>query len=103
MQNQTTMSEATVTQFRAELILIVINLAFQLFQTFIMGMKLRVHCKNCAFSMRPKGTTPSPASDTLSPEKQLTPRGGAPDPPVTRTPSKLSAPPLNLESISIEK
>jgi hypothetical protein len=72
------MSESETNELKTQLILLVISLGFHVFQAFVTGMKLRVKCKNCMCSLKPKGSSPSPnslssSSTERSPdEKQLT-------------------------------
>lgn len=43
-----------------QIILLVISLGFHVFQAFVTGIKMRVKCRDCSFSMRPKDSSPSP-------------------------------------------
>ena len=57
-----------------QLILLVVSVCFHIFQALVTGMKWRVKCKDrCSCSLRPKGSSPSPPTDTsssgTSPEK----------------------------------
>jgi hypothetical protein len=46
-----------------QLILLVVGLCFHVFEAMVTSLKLRVKCKDCICSLRPKGSSPSP-SDT---------------------------------------
>lgn len=76
------------TQFETQVILLVISLCFHVFQAFVTGMKLRVKCRDCMCSVRPKNSsdTPSPSSSSSSSD-----------------PSPTERSPIRLGEITIEK
>jgi hypothetical protein len=51
--------------YDAQFVLIVITALLQLIQTVVMGVKMRVRCKDCFCSWRPKGSSPG-SSDASS-------------------------------------
>ena len=56
-------NQVSSSQYDAQFVLIVITALLQLFQTIVMGAKLRIRCRDCFFSWRPKGSSPGGSSD----------------------------------------
>lgn len=67
MSNNNSTGQISPTQFDAQFILIVIAVVLQLFQTVVTGIKLRVKCRHCFCSVRPKNS--SPDSNGGSPQR----------------------------------
>lgn len=57
-------AQISPSQFDAQFVLIVITVVLQLFQTIVTGIKLRVRCRDCFCSMRPKNSSPGGSSDS---------------------------------------
>jgi hypothetical protein len=62
--------DSSSSTFETQLVLLIVSLCFHVFQAFATGMKWRVKYKNCLCSVKPKGSSPSPDTDSnRSPER----------------------------------